>query len=454
MKHYRFNGLLQDNGWITPAYVTVDHSGVIQYLSDKPFADSSAIEFVNGFALPGFQNAHSHAFQFAIAGMAETHSSGSNDDFWSWREAMYQCALSINPDQLEQIASMLYAEMLRHGYTHVAEFHYLHHDVNGKPYSNLAEMGERLIAAAETSGIKITLVPVFYQKGNFGQEPQVRQRRFISNNIDDYFHLLDDSATSVAKNKDASLGFGVHSLRAVDHNDIIKTFQQGPATIPFHVHAAEQIKEIEDCLAFLKKRPVEWLVENLPLNDRFHLVHCTHMNETEIAGLALAKTNVVLCPGTEGNLGDGIFSLTSYLKSGGKWSIGTDSHISLNPLEDLRWLDYAQRLSTHKRNTFDDGARMLIQSSLNSGRKAMICRTVANFFDIGSSFDAVVYNGDSPLLLRPGSEHVLPSIVYTSDPSWISGTIVNGKWVVKRQRHFRYDLIKAKYVQAIKSLTN
>ncbi|MBA4053568.1 MAG: formimidoylglutamate deiminase [Marivirga sp.] len=454
MKHYKFNALIQDNGWLNPAYVSVDHSGIIQYLSDKPFTNTSAIEFVNGFVLPGFQNSHSHAFQFAMAGMAEKHSPGSSDDFWSWREAMYQCALGINPDQLEHIASMLYAEMLRNGYTHVAEFHYLHHDASGKPYSNLAEMGERLIAAAARAGIKITLIPVFYQKGNFGKEPQERQRRFISKTIDDYFHLLDDSATAVGNRRDALLGFGVHSLRAVEHTEIIKTFQQGPATIPFHLHAAEQLKEIEDCQIYLKKRPVEWLLENLPLNERFHLVHCTHMNETEIAALASTKANVVLCPGTEGNLGDGIFNLTSYLTSGGKWAIGTDSHISLNPLEDLRWMDYAQRLTTHKRNTFDDGAHKLIQSALNSGRKAMANKPPANFFEIGNAMDAVVYDGNSPLLLRPGSEHVLPSIVYTADSSWILGTMVNGKWVVKNHRHLGYDQIKPKYLQAIKSLKN
>lgn len=452
MKHYKFNALLQANGWLNPAYVSVDHSGIIRYLSDKPFPNSSDIESVNGFALPGFQNSHSHAFQFAMAGMAETHSPGSSDDFWTWREAMYRCALDISPDQLECIASMLYAEMLRNGYTHVAEFHYLHHDVTGKPYANPAEMGERLIAAATTAGIKITLIPVFYQKGNFGTEPHERQRRFISKTIDEYFRLLDDSANVVVNCNDALLGFGVHSLRAVEHTDIITAFQQGPGTIPFHLHAAEQLKEVEDCLAYLKMRPVEWLLENLHLNERFHLVHCTHMNQMEVDALALTEANVVLCPGTEGNLGDGFFNLTAYLKSGGKWSIGTDSHISLNPLEDLRWLDYAQRAITHKRNTFDNGAHKLIHLSLNSGRRAMSNNPSPAFFELGSPLDAVVYDGDSPLLSRPGLEHVLPSIVYTADSSQISGTIVNGKWVVKNQRHFRYDQIKPKYLQSINSL--
>src|SRR5688572_18476895 len=197
MRYYQFKGLLQESGWITPAYVGVDDQGLIHYLSNHSPSNGIAVESVNGIALHGFQNSHSHAFQFAMAGMAETHAPGSSDDFWSWREAMYKCAMEMDPDQMEAVAAMVYAEMLRKGYTHVAEFHYLHHDKNGKPYANLAEMGERLLAAAKTAGIKITLVPVFYQKGGFGKSPQPRQTRFISKTIDDYFHLLDDSAHAV-----------------------------------------------------------------------------------------------------------------------------------------------------------------------------------------------------------------------------------------------------------------
>ena len=453
MKYYKFKALLQDDGWLSPAYVGVDLQGAIRYLS-RNAPDGSAIEAVNGFALPGFQNSHSHAFQFAMAGMAEQHSAGSSDDFWSWREEMYRCALSMDPDQLEAIAAMLYAEMLCKGYTHIAEFHYLHHDQAGKPYSNLAEMGERLIAAAETAGIKITLVPVFYQKGNFGKEPQPRQRRFISKTIDDYFHLLDDSANAVLNHANARLGLGVHSLRAVDHVDIMNTFHHGPTNIPFHLHAAEQLKEVEDCLAYLNKRPIEWLLENLPLNDRFHIVHCTHMNESEVSALAGSGANVVLCPGTEGNLGDGIFRLTDFAKQGGNWSLGTDSHISLNPLEDLRWLDYAQRLLTHKRNTFDDGGKTLISKTFYSGRRAMANTSPNNFFELESPFDAVVFNAASSLLSRPGLEHVLPSIVYTADSSNILGTLVNGKWTVKDQVHHRVDQIRPKFIQVIKSLNS
>lgn len=453
MKFYKFSALLQDHGWVSPAFVGVDGEGLIQYLSEHPpTADGLAVEVINGYALPGFQNAHSHAFQFAMAGLAETHSPGVADDFWSWRETMYKCALTMTPEHQEAVATMLYAEMLRRGYTHVAEFHYLHHDKDGKAYANLSEMGERLLAAAAQAGIKITLIPIFYQTGNFGKEPQLRQRRFISKNVDEYFQLLDDTASAVAKYPNARLGFGVHSLRAVNSADIKRTFDQGPSNIPFHLHAAEQLKEVEDCLGFLKKRPVEWLLENLPLNDRFHLVHCTHMNATEVSRLATSRANVVLCPGTEGNLGDGIFSLTDFAKNGGGWSIGTDSHISLTPLEDLRWLDYAQRFTTHRRNTFDDGAKILFDKTLRAGRKAMSCSNQDQYFALNAAFDAVVFNGESPLFAKQ-LEFVLPSMIYTADSSAILGTIVNGNWIVKNQRHPREKQIKTKFRTTMKSLT-
>jgi formimidoylglutamate deiminase len=453
MKFYKFSALLQDDGWMSPAYVGVDGDGLIQYLSKHPPAvDGIAAEAVNGYALPGFQNAHSHAFQFAMAGLAEKHSQGAVDDFWSWRETMFKCALTMTPEHQEAVAAMLYCEMLRRGYTHVAEFHYLHHDTTGKPYSNLSEMGERLLAAAAQAGIKITLIPIFYQTGNFGKEPQPRQRRFISKNVDEYFQLLDDTSHAVSQYANAVLGFGVHSLRAVEGTDIKRTFDQGPSNIPFHLHAAEQLKEVEECVAFLKRRPVEWLLDNLPLNDRFHLVHCTHLNEAEISRLAASRANVVLCPGTEGNLGDGIFSLTDFAKNGGSWSIGTDSHISLTPLEDLRWLDYAQRLSTHRRNTFDDGARILLDKTLRSGRKAMNCSNQKQYFEVSGTFDAVVFNADSPLFAKQ-PEFLLPSIIYTADSSAVLGTIVNGKWIVKNQRHTGDRRIKEKFRTAMKSLT-
>jgi formimidoylglutamate deiminase len=449
--YFKFSALRLKNSWLHPAFVGVDKSGTIQYLSDQPPAMEIPVEYVNGFALPGFQNAHSHAFQYAMAGKAEIHQPGASDDFWSWREAMYVCALSMNPDEMQSVATMLYAEMLRKGYTHVAEFHYLHHDKDGRQYENVAEMGSRLLQAAEDSGIKITLIPVFYQKGGFGREPQERQRRFISKTVDEYLTLLEATQKLSQNFLNAKFGFSVHSLRAVEPNDIVKTFQFGPKELPFHLHAAEQRKEIEDSISYLKQRPVQWLLNNLPVNDRFHVVHCTHMNDEEVHRLATSGANAILCPGTEGNLGDGIFRLADFKNFKGKFSIGTDSHISLNPLEDLRWLDYAQRFTTHKRNTFDNGAQTLLEETISSGRKAM-GNSDNDFFELGGSLDAVIYAADSPLLADENVETLLSTIIYTSDSADCLGTMVNGAWVVKDRQHINIKRIRDQFKTTMKKL--
>lgn len=451
-KIFRFEHLWQHQAWLSPAYVTLHADGTIRCISAASPTEASAIEYVKGIVLPGFQNAHSHAFQYAMAGLAENHAGGVLDDFWTWREAMYQCALSVNPDEAEAIAAMLYAEMLRHGYTNVVEFHYLHHDKNGKPYANLAEMGERMVAAANTAGINITLIPVFYQKGGFGLAPQARQRRFLSNTLDDYFNLLDDSAAVVKNQQHASLGFSVHSLRAVDLNAIKETFQQGPKNIPFHLHLSEQKKEIEDCLDFTKLRPAEWLLSNLPVDQRFHLVHCTHLNDTELLGLAKSKANVVLCPSTEGNLGDGIFRMKEYVKLAGNWCIGTDSHIGINPLEEFRMIDYRQRLLSNQRNTFEgDAAAYLVETEVVNGRVAMGLGNLPPFAE-GKAFNAVVYNADAPLFMNTSPTNLLATLVYASDASMALGTIMNGVWIVKNSEHIKGKSIRQQFSKAIQAI--
>lgn len=449
--YYRFPSLLQQAGWMSPAFVGVDEKGIITYLSQTA-PEGVAIEGVDGFALPGFQNAHSHAFQYGMAGLAENHPIGMDDDFWTWRETMYQCALSVDPDQAEAIAAMCYAEMVRQGYTHVAEFHYLHHDKDGKPYSNLAEMGVRMVAAAKTAGIRITLVPVFYQKGGFGLDPHPRQRRFISKTVDDYFKLFDASK-SVIKNYDhASMGFSVHSLRAVNLNDIKTTFQKGPKDLPFHLHVSEQKKEVADCLAHCNKRPMQWLLENLPVDERFHLVHSTHLDDYELTKLSASKANVVLCPSTEGNLGDGIFRMKEYVRQLGNWCIGTDSHVGINPLEEMRMIDYRQRLITNKRNTFEgNAAQYMINHAVMSGRRAMGTSSVDNFA-IGQSFDSVVYSASSHLFENTSEKNRLATILYTSDTSKILGTLVAGQWVVKNGHHRNGSILKKEFGEVMKAL--
>lgn len=452
MKLYQFKSLWREGKWLAPAYVLVDEQGRIAYLGNTAPGQSPAIEYVDGFALPGFQNAHSHAFQYAMAGLAENHPADVTDDFWTWREAMYTCALSLDPDEYEAIAAMLYAEMVRHGYTHVAEFHYLHHQKNGKPYDNIAEMGERMLAAAATAGIKIALIPVFYQRANFGVEYNDRQRRFISPTLDDYLALWQASEAIVREHAFATVGVSVHSLRAVDLPAVQEAILQCPQHLPFHVHVAEQRKEVEDCVKYSGQRPVEWLLNNVALNERFHLVHATHLSDWEVDALPKTGAHVVLCPSTEGNLGDGFFRMREFISRGGRWSVGTDSHIGINLLEELRMLDYRQRLVSGQRNTFaNDAAAYMIDESQHSGRAAMGTSN-SSALAIGQPLDVVVFNAGSHLVANTSAQHRMATLLYTSDSSRISGTMINGRWVVKSQHHQNGHQIKMAFNTAMKRL--
>jgi formimidoylglutamate deiminase len=454
MATYTFKALLTENGWIENAAVQLDTQGTIISIATTTTPQG---EYINGYALPGFQNAHSHAFQYAMAGLAELHSgTGVQDDFWSWRNAMYGLALTLSPEQMEAVAAMLYSEMARHGYTAVAEFHYLHHNKNGNPYPNLAEMGARLVAAAKRAGIRITLVPMFYQQGGFGQAPVERQKRFISNTIDDYYKLLEATKKVVEDEPHANVGVGIHSLRAVKPEDVIAVCNALDGSLPFHIHVSEQLKEIEDCLAFHNKRPVQWLLDNVSMNHNYHLVHATHLDENEVNGIAKSGANVVLCPSTEGNLGDGLFSFEAYKNAGGNWSIGTDSHVGLNPLEELRILDYGQRLISHKRTTFvtpdsGDSGFNAIKMAWQSGRKAMGAPH-EQFFAVGQPFDAVVMKATAPLIATTALRNLSNTLVYSADVSDVLGTIVSGKWVSKEGTSANREGIVNDFVRVMKEL--
>jgi formimidoylglutamate deiminase len=459
MKYFIFKALYQNNHWLSPAYVGVNELGIIEYLSEeKPeYADNQ--EFINGIAVPSFVNSHSHAFQYAMAGLAERHSSHKADNFWTWREAMYHLALNINPEQMEAVAAMLYTEMLRVGYTHVVEFHYLHHNLDGKPYHNPAELSERLIAAAHQAGIKMTLIPIYYQKGGFGLPPTEGQKRFICSNIDD-FARLREKVQQIAQNQaNIYLGNGFHSLRAIELADIQLIRQLFPKNEILHLHLAEQKKEVKDCQKYTQNRPLEWLMNHIELSDKFHLVHCTHLSPAETIALAQSRANVVLCPSTEGNLGDGFFNLKLFQQSGGHWSIGTDSHIGLNPLEELRWLDYGQRLKSNQRNSYvvenqADSGRYALHQAILTGRKAAGMYDSQDFFALGKPLDALVLDANYPLFSVTNWDNFISTWVYSADTAANLGTIVNGKWVVKNQQSIHKELIINKFQKAMRELAN
>lgn len=414
-----FKGLLQKDGWHDDIEVRTDDDGII--LSIKT-SDGGGEDF----AIPGFRNSHSHAFQYAMAGIAENHAN-PNDDFWSWREAMYKLALEIDPDQLEAIAAMLYSEMLRHGYTHVVEFHYLQNDKNGKRYDNVAILSSRLIAAAAKTGINITVVPVYYKTGGFGKPAVDAQRRFLFQNVDEYLRHVEAVSVACKNYAHAKWGIGVHSLRAAPGEDIIAITEDGPADVPFHIHIAEQLKEVEECVEFYGLRPVEWFLDNIAQDSRLNLVHSTYLLEHELKGIAKGASNVVLCPTTEGNLGDGIFSLKHFRDLGGSWSIGSDSNVCLNPFEEIRLLDYGQRLLSRSRNTFGPtGSHYAVETAFDAGCRA-VGEVPGDFFEIGKPLNACIVSSKHPLIAETSPENRLNAIVYSTDATSQLCSIVNGK---------------------------
>ncbi|TAE72864.1 MAG: formimidoylglutamate deiminase [Bacteroidetes bacterium] len=434
MKILHFKAITLKDSWLENAYIEIDNTGKITKISTEKIETTENIEFIKGYAIPAMVNSHSHAFQYVMNGKAEVHTNHNADDFWSWREAMYQTALSVSPEEVENIATTLYKQMLNVGYGEVVEFHYLHHDKNGKPYAYLPEMSERLLKAAQNAGIKITLVPIFYQKGGFGKPPTEGQKRFISKDFSTYIDLFESVKKIISNYKNASLGVGFHSLRAMEPEllpEFINTFAH--QNFPIHLHIAEQLLEVEHCLQYLHARPVEWLLNNAPISDKWNLTHCTHLTDFETEKLAKSKANVILCPSTEGNLGDGIFNLKNFQKYGGKWAIGTDSHIGLNPAEEMRWLDYGQRLRTHNRQSFTseterESGRFALKNIIETGRKTT-GKFTTDFFEIGQSFDALILDVAHPILENHPLQYILSSWLYGLDSRAYLGTMIDGKFV-------------------------
>lgn len=455
MKRLTCAAILTKNGWLDRPVIEVDDFGCLVSIEARAAAASGPLEDLGGWVLPGFPNAHSHAFQYAMAGLAEhlpADKRQASDDFWSWREAMYGLARRISPDQMEAIAACVYAEMLRQGITAVAEFHYLHHAPDGVHYAQQAEMSMRLVAGAQKAGIHLTLVPIFYAQGGFGKAATATQARFLSQSLDAYLHLLSAVESSAKNAPDFVLGRGIHSLRAVDSKHVKALFQK-EFSGPFHLHIAEQQKEVDDCLTHWHKRPVEWLLDEVSVDERFHLVHATHMTPVETQRLARSGATVVICPSTEGNLGDGFFPLQAYVAHGGRFTIGTDSHIGLSPMEELRWLDYGQRLRLEKRNVLcdnpgDDSGERLFRETWQAGQRSLgLCvgGETPQYFAKGRPFDALVLDMNHPALFGKLAERRLAALIYAGDASVIRRVLRRGETLVSDGKHVRHDVIMLAY---------
>jgi len=357
---------LLPDGWASDVTITLSADGSIGSVSPGTAAKPEHRRIEDPL-VPAMPNLHSHAFQFALAGLAERAGASRDDSFWTWRETMYGFLADLDPDGLEAVATELYRALRRHGYGWVGEFHYVHHQPDGTPYTDLAEMGRRLLRAAEVAGIGITLLPVFYEDGGFGgATPSPGQRRFL-NDPDRFARLVETLAGDCRGRPDRRIGIAPHSLRAARPERLDAVLEAARAIdpdMPVHIHVAEQRREVEDCLSWCGKRPVRFLLDRFPVDRRWCLIHATHLIPDEIAGIAETGAVVGLCPTTEANLGDGLFPGEAFLDAGGRFGIGTDSHVSVDPVEELRWLEYGQRLATGRRTVLTDGPGSSVGTAL------------------------------------------------------------------------------------------
>jgi formimidoylglutamate deiminase len=390
-------------------------------------SDAKDAEVLDAPVLPGLVNAHSHAFQRAIAGLTERSAAG-REDFWSWRDRMYVAALRISPQQLEAIAALLYAELLAAGYTQVCEFHYLHNDVDGRPYADAAEMSQALARAARQAGIGLTLLPTLYMRSGFGAAGlREDQRRFASTP-----GSVLKIAEGMPRSPTLTTGIALHSLRAVDEGALREATQAARAAgLPVHIHVAEQQQEVEDCLRVHGQRPIEWLLRHASPDARWNLVHATQATPAELQALRPTGAAIVLCPSTEANLGDGVFDLPTWLAAGGAWSIGSDSHVTRSWSEELRLLEYSQRFMLRRRNVAalaagsESTASVLFEGAL-SGGSAAAGLPLAGFAP-GQRADLCVVDTLAPALAGIPEDHVLDALVFSSPTMPMRRVVVAGK---------------------------
>ncbi|MGH8025571.1 MAG: formimidoylglutamate deiminase [Pseudoxanthomonas sp.] len=395
--------------------------------------------------VPGIPNLHSHAFQRAMAGLAErqTH---PEDSFWTWRETMYRFAARMDPDSTYAVATQLYAEMLEAGYTTVCEFHYLHHAPDGKPYADPAAMSRALIAAARDTGIRMTLLPVLYMTGGFdGRALSMRQQRF-GHDAETFLRLLQ--TLRAEESERLRIGCAFHSLRAVPEAAMREVLAALPADTPLHIHIAEQIGEVQDCLALCGARPVEWLQQNFEVDSRWTLVHATHLTPVETKQLAASGATVAICPTTEANLGDGLFPLRAYLDAGGAWGIGSDSHISVSPVEELRWLEYGQRLVTRHRNIAVSAESSSVGETLLRGALASARQATGQT----AEGDFVLLDADAAIFAGVHADDAIDRWIFSGNRPAVREVQVAGKQVVADGRHADRDVIAGRYRKALQEL--
>jgi formimidoylglutamate deiminase len=425
---------LLPQGWARDVRLEWEDGGDLVRVA--PNGSAAGAERARGPVVPGMPNLHSHAFQRAMAGLAETARGG--DSFWTWRETMYRFVERLDPEMLRAIAAQLYVEMLKAGYTSLAEFHYVHHDKDGRPYDDRVVMSEAVLGAADEAGIGIALLPVLYQTGGFGDVPAAPgQRRFL-NRVDEFLAMVGELRR---RHPEHVIGVAPHSIRAVSPDGLQEAVRDQDLV---HIHIAEQVREVEECLAWSRRRSVEWLLEHCAVDGRWCLVHATHMTEEEAHAVAASGAVAGLCPTTEANLGDGFFPFVHYK---GAWGIGSDSHVSVSPIEELRWLEYGQRL-LHQRRGVAPGGTALWQAAQAGGAQA-IGRKIGGL-QPGARADFLVLRDDLPALWSKTGAQLLDAVFFAGNDNPVRDVAVGGRFLVRGGRHAREDEIFAAYRKVLR----
>ncbi len=441
-----FRRALLPQGWARNVRITVAGGAVTAVETDAVQAPGEADL---GVALPGLSNVHSHAFQRAMAGLTEERGPNEGDDFWSWRALMYRFLDRGGPEEIEAITALAFAEMLEGGFTRVGEFHYLQNDPDGRTYADRGELAGRIAAAAEATGIALTLLPVFYAHAGFGGTPPAHgQRRFI-NDIDGFAKLMDESRRIASTLPDAVVGVAPHSLRAVTPEEIAAVVPMA-GDGPVHIHAAEQTKEVQDCLDWSGARPVQWLLDNVGLDRRWCLIHATHLTADETTRMARSGAVAGLCPVTEANLGDGVFPAVDFFAQGGAFGVGTDSNVLIDAAGELRALEYSQRLTRRGRAVLADKEAStggtLYRRALAGGAQATGGTTG---IAVGQAADFVSLETDDLAYAGRSDDALLDSLVFAGPKRAIRTVWRRGRVVVENGRHVGREAIEARYRRAL-----
>jgi formiminoglutamate deiminase len=452
-----FEAALLPGGWSRAVRLRTRDGRISGVEHDVPPVDGDER---HGIALPGLANVHSHAFQRAMAGLSGQRGP-ENDNFWTWREVMYHFVCRLEPEDVFAISALAFIEMLESGFTRVGEFHYVHHAIDGRPYDDIGELAAQIVAAAEETGIGLTLLPVFYAHASFGEaqaQPTTGQRRFICT-LDEFSRLLEAAEHHVRRLPDAVVGVAPHSLRAVNPHELEAVTGLRPHA-PLHIHAAEQVREVEDCMAWSGQRPVAWLLDHADVDERWCFVHATHVDAAEIHGMISRGVVAGLCPITESDLGDGIFPALSYLSQGGRFGVGTDSNVMIQAAVELRTLEYAQRLLHRQRNVLASrsGAstgRSLFDAALAGGAQAVGCRsTDAPGLAVGRPADFFTLDATHASLVGRSGDSLLDSWIFGTRSSPIDGVWRHGRRIVRNGRHVARDAIEARYRAAVQRLAS